>query len=178
MHKINIVKDKIKELKTKISMILGRFTRYFQLIDISINKQLKDELKKRYTKYCIDQKDTKAKVTQTDLINRVGDIWYDDKLTSEMFYQFIKNVGITLTLDGSEDEMLIGHNSLLEDDQVIVEQVDQPENEQDEGMKDAEIDDNKNNYEEEDEKRKERDSWDRVYWTKRWFLKWWKCYWL
>ena len=34
-----------------------------------------------------------------------------------------KTVGITLTLDGSEDEMFIGHNSLLEDDQVMVGQV-------------------------------------------------------
>ena len=34
----------------------------------------------------------------------------------------------------------------------MVEHVEQPSDEQDEGMKDAEIDDNKNNSDEEDEK--------------------------
>ena len=52
MHKIDIVKDKIKECKTKINMILGVLMRYFQPLNVFINKQFKDELKKRYTKYC------------------------------------------------------------------------------------------------------------------------------
>ena len=64
MHKIDFVKDKIKECGTKISIILGGLTRYLQPLDVSISKQFKDELKMRFTKYCIDQKDTKARVTQ------------------------------------------------------------------------------------------------------------------
>ena len=50
MHKIDIVKDKIKECKTKISMIPGGLTKYLLPLYVSINKPLKDELKKRYTK--------------------------------------------------------------------------------------------------------------------------------
>ena len=38
MNKIDIVKDKIKECKTKISMIPGRLAKYPQPLDISINK--------------------------------------------------------------------------------------------------------------------------------------------
>ena len=53
VHKIDIVKDKIKECKTKISMIPGGLARYFQTFDASINKPFKDELKK-YTKYFMD----------------------------------------------------------------------------------------------------------------------------
>ena len=56
MHKIDFLKDKIKECKTKICMILGGFTRYLQPQDVSISNRLKDKLNKMYTKYCIDQK--------------------------------------------------------------------------------------------------------------------------
>ena len=90
---IDIVKDKIKELKTKISIIPSGITRHLQPLDESINKSLKEELKKRYTKYCTDQKDTKARVTQHNLINWVGEIWNDDKLTSEMVRKLLKNNG-------------------------------------------------------------------------------------
>ena len=55
-------------------MIPGGLTRYLQPQNVSINKSSKDELKKRYTKYCIDQKDTKIRVTQEDLIKWVGEI--------------------------------------------------------------------------------------------------------
>ena len=58
-------------------------TRYLQPIDVSISKPFKDELKKRYAKYCIDQKDTKTRIIQEDLINWVGEIWYN-KLSSGM----------------------------------------------------------------------------------------------
>ena len=69
MYTIDIVKDKIKECKTKLGMISGRLTKYLQPQDVSINKPFKDELKKRYTKYCIDLKDTKTMLMQEDLIN-------------------------------------------------------------------------------------------------------------
>ena len=74
MHKIDIVKDKIKECKTQIGTISDEFARYLQPLDISINKPLKDESKKRYTRYCLDQKDNKARVTQEDLIDWIGEI--------------------------------------------------------------------------------------------------------
>ena len=102
-------------------MIPGGLRRYLQLLDVFINKPFKDELKKRYTKYCIDQKDIKARVAQEDLQNWVGEICHDDKLSSEMVSKSFKNTEITLATDGSEDEMFIGYNSLLEDGQSMVE---------------------------------------------------------
>ena len=38
MHKIDIVNGKIKEYKTKNKLILGGITKYFQPLDVSINK--------------------------------------------------------------------------------------------------------------------------------------------
>ena len=44
----------------------GGVIRYFQTLDVAIKKSFKDELKK-YTKYCMDQQDIKARVTQKEL---------------------------------------------------------------------------------------------------------------
>ena len=41
-----------------------------------------------------------------------------DKLFFEMVRKSSKIVGITLTWNRSEDKIIIGHNSLIEDDQV------------------------------------------------------------
>ena len=57
-----------------------------------------------------------------------------------MVSKSFKSVRITLVLNGSEDKIFISYNPLLEDCQVMVEQVEQPADEQDE-----EIDDNNNN---------------------------------
>ena len=46
----------------------GGLKNYLQSFDIFITKLFKDELKKRYTKYCIDQKDTNARISKN--------IWY------------------------------------------------------------------------------------------------------
>ena len=52
--------------------------------------------------------------------------------------------------------MSIDNNPLIEDDQVIVEQIEQSADEQDEGMKDAEIDNNNNNNKTRRKKMKKR----------------------
>ena len=106
-------------------------------------------MKKSYTKYCTNQKDSKARITQEVLINWAGEIWHGNKLPSEMISKSFKIAEITLALDGIEDKMCIGYNPLLEDEQVIVEQVEQSLNEQDDGMKGTKIDDNSNNSENE-----------------------------
>ena len=45
-------------------MISEGFTKYFQPKNVFINMLFKDELKKMYTKYCMDQQNIKPKVTQ------------------------------------------------------------------------------------------------------------------
>ena len=99
IHKIHIVGDKIKEYKTKISMIPRGLKRYLQYLVVSSNKSFKNELEKRWIKYCIDQQDIKARVTQKDLINWVAEVWHDGKLSSEIISKSFKTAGITLTLE-------------------------------------------------------------------------------
>ena len=50
-------------------MIPGGLTKYLQPLDVSINKPFKDELRKKYTDYWIETKNSNAKVSQNDLIN-------------------------------------------------------------------------------------------------------------
>ena len=73
----------------------------------------------------MNQQNINARVTQQDLINWIEEFWYDDKLSSEIISKPFKTVGIAQVLDCNQDEMLIGHNQLLNDDQVIVEQEEQ-----------------------------------------------------
>ena len=104
IHKIDTVKDKIKECKTKIIMIPWGLKRYLQPLDVSTNKSFKDELKKSYTKYCMDQQDIKARVIQEDLINWVAKVRYNWKMFSEIINKSFKTAGITLELDRSESK--------------------------------------------------------------------------
>ena len=44
-------------------MISGSLTKYLQLLDVSINKPFKDELRKNYTYYWMETKNSNAKVS-------------------------------------------------------------------------------------------------------------------
>ena len=87
------------------------------------------------------------------MINCVGEIWYYDKLSSEIVSKSFNTAGITLIQDGSE-EMFICNSPFQEDNQFMVKQVEQPEMNR---MKDEKTDDYNNNFEEEYEEEYEED---------------------
>ena len=113
MNKLDEIKKKINDWETSISMIPGGLTRYIQPLDVSINKQFKDELRKKYTDYWMETKNSNAKVSLNVLINWVWEAWYSKNISSNMIRKSFKAAGITLDLNGSEDEMCVANNKLL-----------------------------------------------------------------
>ena len=107
MHRLDVIKNKINHWETFISMIPGGLTRYLQPLDVSINKPFKDELRKKYTDYWMETKNSNAKVSQNYLINWVWEVWYSKRISSNMIRKSFKAAGITLNLNGSEDECLL-----------------------------------------------------------------------
>ena len=68
------------------------------------------------------------KVSRKEILNWVGEVWYDDNLTSYMIEKSFKKAGITLNIDGSEDDLFIANNDeekaeeiLTETDQIVAE---------------------------------------------------------
>ena len=127
MHKIPEIKRSVELSETKVMMIPGGLTRYLQPLDVSINKPFKEEIRRKYNEYCIEN--TNLKVSRKQIIDWVGEIWYSEKLSSAMISKSFKKAGVTLNFDGSEDELFIGYSK--EDDvEEMVGEVDQTPNDE------------------------------------------------
>ena len=61
------------------------------------------------------------KVSRKEILNWVGEVWYDDNLTSYMIEKSFKKAGITLNIDGSEDDLFIANNDEKEVEEIAVE---------------------------------------------------------
>ena len=65
------------------------------------------------------------KVSRKEILNWVGEVWYDDNLTSYMIEKSFKKARITLNIDGSEDDLFIANND--EEVEEIVAEADNEE---------------------------------------------------
>ena len=121
VHKIPEIKKSLELSETKVMMIPGGRTWYLLPIDVSINKPFKDGIRKKYNEYWLEKGD--IKVSRNEILNWVGEVWYDDNLTSYMIEKSFKKAGITLNIDGSEDDLFIANND--EEVEEIVAEADQ-----------------------------------------------------
>ena len=119
MHKTPGIRKSIELSETKVMMIPDGLTRYLQPLDVSINKPFKDGIRRKYNEYWLEKGD--VKVSRKEIIDWVGEVWYDDKLSTDMVVKSFKKAGVTLNTDGSEDNLFIGYNKDEEIKEMVAE---------------------------------------------------------
>ena len=126
INKINIVMNKIKEMKTKKDMIYRELMRYSQSLNVSIRKLFKNELKKRFTKYFKNKQDIKARVNRRS--DQVGaEVWYDYKLSFVINRKSLKKLELLKRLIKMKARYLSILFQYLNDCQDMIEQVEKLE---------------------------------------------------
>ena len=144
-HICDEVIESCTENYMNISILPAGTTSVLQPLDISINKIFKTFIKEKYIKYCIDNNVLFSKVQKDDIINWVGQTWYDDNIiTKDIIFKSFKVCGLSNKTNGSEDN-LIKISEFLKNK---VNEIDDQEEEK--------KDDTKNNIENEQIKIKEK----------------------
>ena len=74
MHQNSNVVNQFENYDTELIFIPRGMTRLLQPIDVSINKPLKDYLRKKYSYYCCKKNLTFAKIYKDTIIDWISDI--------------------------------------------------------------------------------------------------------
>ena len=109
-----------------LSILPAGTTSIMQPLDISINKKFKNYIREKYINHCIKNNVTFAKVEKEDIINWIGDIWYDDTIISKnIIYNSFKVCGLSNNINGTEDHLIKCFeflknkiNEISEDDEI------------------------------------------------------------
>jgi hypothetical protein len=89
-----------------VSFIPRGLTRFLNPIDVSINKPFKQALKEKYINFCLNNLQGNIKMTRTQMIQYICDVWYDDNIINkDMIYNSFRETGIGNKLDRSEDNL-------------------------------------------------------------------------
>ena len=73
MHSIPEIKRSVELSETKVMMIPGGLTGYLQPLDVSISKHFKEEIRRKYNEYCIENANL---IVSRKKIDWGGKIWY------------------------------------------------------------------------------------------------------
>jgi hypothetical protein len=76
----------IKRLTTPysdVTFIPGGMTRFFQPLDISVNKPFKGALKNKYVSYYIDNGVETLKLSRNKMTEFIFDVWYNNDIISK-----------------------------------------------------------------------------------------------
>ena len=84
-------------------------TRFLQPLDISINKPFKDKLRNCHALWRANNPNNyNQKIKKEKIVNWINDIWNNNLLIkTETVFNSFKIVGITNSMDGSEDDYFV-----------------------------------------------------------------------
>ena len=103
---------------------LGGLTRYYQPIDVNINKPFKNATSEKYISYCIQNGNTDLKISRGKMIVYIWYILHDDKIiTKEIMYKSFRSIGIANKFDKSEDYLFTSWSRTKEDNPLIENQL-------------------------------------------------------
>ena len=110
--------DIFKKHKSYYILIPPGLTRFIQPLDVSINGPFKRAIHHWDIDFRIKNKNAK-KPNPDDIINAVVNIWYNDALIKRsIIITSFKCTGISIQLDGSEQELVHKHDELC--DEIII----------------------------------------------------------
>ena len=99
----NIIKE-FQKGNRAITFIPGGLTRFYQPLDVSVNKLFKSALREKYIAFCIDNGYDIIKLSRTKMIEFIYGVWYNDSIISkDVIYKSFRATGIANNLDHSED---------------------------------------------------------------------------
>lgn len=81
-------------------------TRFYQPIDISINKSFKTVLREKYINFCIESGANNIKISRSNMKKFICDTWYSVIIISkEIIWKSFKVTRLTNKFDHSEDSL-------------------------------------------------------------------------
>ena len=118
-------------MQTQYIFIPSSLTPYLQPLDIGINKPFKTRIKNSYLQFQISSNNKNNsmimnnhnKVSKTDIFSFVSKAWWDEKdgIKSDFIINSFKKRGITLKMDGSEDDLFKYPDEAEEKDFKIID---------------------------------------------------------
>ncbi|GES98726.1 pogo transposable element with KRAB domain isoform X2 [Rhizophagus clarus] len=127
-HIVDSVKNRLVKKNTNMAVIFGGCTSKLQPLDVVINKNFKSKVRDRYNNWMISNIHA---FTLTGKIKRpsystvttwVKESW--DEISEDLIQRSFKSCGISTNLDGSEDDCIGDHDSLLDRDNKMIENSD------------------------------------------------------
>ena len=114
-HLSQLILDLFKENKSNYVLIPPESTRYFEPLDLAINKPFKDNMRKKYIEFVIKFGGNKKPVAE-DLIELVISSLYEPNVISkDMIINSFKKTAISNKMDDTEDNMFEWPEELIKD---------------------------------------------------------------